>query len=79
MLVTATGTKAEAALRDAKEKVLDLLRERSEPLTTAAVVEAVEVGRAKVVKALAGLVDEGRVARSGAGKRGDPHMFAIAS
>ena len=78
MRVTATGTKAEAAIRDAKQKVQELLQEKREPAKVAAIVESLEIGRPKVVKALTELVTEGRVARTGTGKRGNPHMYAMA-
>ena len=79
MVISATGTKAEAAMRDAKAMVEELLSEKGQPLDNAALLEALEIGRAKLGKALAELVNEGRIARTGTGKRGDRHFYAMAS
>lgn len=69
------GTRADYDAKQAGESVLDWLKTQSEPVTRDAVKEAVE-GRAEVVLgALQRLVTEGKVERTGGGKRGDPFLF----
>lgn len=71
------GTRADYDAQQAGERVLAWLETQDEPVTRDAVKAAVE-GRAElVVAALQRLASEGRVARTGGGKRGDPYLFSI--
>jgi hypothetical protein len=69
------GTRVEYDAKQTGEKVLAYLETQTEPVTRKAVEEAVE-GRADTIwQAVARLVTEGKVERTGAGKRGDPFLF----
>ena len=71
------GTRADYDAKEAAKRVLAWLNTQSEPVTRQAVEEAVE-GRAELVRAaLYTLVDDEQVTRTGAGKRGDPHLYGI--
>lgn len=71
------GTRADYDAKQAGERVLAWLATQPEPVTRKAVEEAVE-GRAELVRAaLYKLVDEDKVTRTGAGKAGDPHLYAM--
>jgi len=69
------GTRADYDAKQVGARVLAWLEQQSEWVTRKAIEEAVE-GRADTIwQAVARLVDEGRVERQGAGKRGDPFLF----
>jgi AAA domain-containing protein/Toprim domain-containing protein len=69
------GTRADYDAKQVGERVLAWLAHQVEPVTRKAIEEAVE-GRADTIwQAVARLVDEGRVERTGVGKRGDPFLF----
>lgn len=63
--------------QQANERVLVWLTEQPEPVTRDAVETAVE-GRAELVRgALYRLVEDGKVVRTGGGRKGDPYLFQI--
>ena len=70
-------SRQEAEKGEAERAILDYLARQSQPVDEPAIMEAVEGGKTKVKRAaLRALVDRGSVARTGAGKNGDPHRYA---
>jgi hypothetical protein len=76
--ITAGPARAEADMVEAGAAILDFLRTAEEPATEATISEAVEGRKAVKEKAIRQLVREGRVVRTGGGRRSDPYRYAIA-
>ena len=75
--VRASGTRHDADVMATKTAILDYLKTLSEPIDEKVIHESVE-GRKKVkTPALRALVEDGSVARTGAGKKGDPYLYSI--
>lgn len=72
------GSAAEAKVVAWKERVVDFLARATGPMTRDEVAEGVGGMRELTIRALKELVADGVVVRTGAGKRGDPHRYALA-
>jgi len=72
------GTKTEIQARQGAGMILDFLRTHGEA-TRQEILEGIQGEAAAKVRALDLLVREGRVVRTGTGKRGDPFRFTLAS
>lgn len=75
--LSAGPSRRETDEAEAGTAILDYLAGQSEPVDEAAVHDAVEGRKSVKVKALRQLVAEGRVTRTGAGKRGDSYRYAV--
>ena len=78
MWISATGTRAESAARETAQHVFDFLANTAEQMPTNEIVDGVDHRRTQVLAALKLLLGEGRIVRSGSGKRNDPHLYVIA-
>jgi hypothetical protein len=77
-VLTKGGTREQVDIDALKQPILDYLIGSEEPRTEAEIDEAVEGSRSARKKALRLLVGEGKVTRSGAGKRNDPFKYTFA-
>lgn len=77
-IVTAGLARQEADEVDLASTILEYLKVCAEPVDEPAIREAVEGRRAVKVKTLRRLVEEGRVIRSGQGRKGDPYLYVLA-
>ena len=74
---TLGGSKQEAEIERAKYAVRAFLSEQTSSVEEKTIDDGVEIKRAYRKKALRQLVDEGKVERSGAGKKGSPYLYKI--
>ena len=74
---TAEGTREEHELREVEDAILVFLGERTGPMPEPEIREGVEARTKALNAALRTLVQDGRVARMGAGKRGDPYRYLV--
>ena len=75
--ISAAGTRTEQAARETAREVYDFLADEGEARRTNEIVEGVDHRRTQVLAALKLLEREGRIVRSGTGKRNDPHVFTV--
>lgn len=75
-LLSAGMPRREADEAEAALAILVYLAGQAEPVEESAIDEAVEGKRGPKVKALRRLVKDGRVTRTGAGKKGEPYRYA---
>ena len=78
MWISTAGTRAKTAARETAQHVFDFLANAAEKTPTNEIVNGVDHRRTQVLAALKLLLGEGRIVRSGSGKRNDPHLYAIA-
>jgi hypothetical protein len=76
-MITAGPSRKEADEEATAILILDFLRPQSEPLEESAIQDAVEGRKAVKVRALRRLVEEGKVTRTGDGKRAAPYRYDI--
>lgn len=76
-VVTAGPSRQEADEHAATAAMVEYLRRQADPVEEPAIHEAVEGRRQVKLSALRRLVAEGTVARTGAGKRGDPYRYTV--
>lgn len=77
--VDIAGTKAEVDAHKMGEDILAFLGEQDEPVTRQDIEDSIE-GRTKAIRAvLTQLANEGRIERSGRGKKGDPYHYFLCS
>lgn len=77
-IVTAAGDMSEFTLNERKKAIIDSIG--SEPQSEAALKElAGGTNKGLTSKAVRALYDEGKLIRSGAGKKGDPFLYQLAS
>lgn len=74
-----SGTKAEADIEAAGEKIIAFLEEQEKPVTREDIEAGVEAQKKHIQKALPRLVEQGRIGRSGTGKRGDKYWYFSSS
>ena len=77
MWITPAGTRTEQAARETAQEVYDFLADEGEAHRTNEIVNGVDHRRTQVLAALKLLQGEGRIVRSGSGKRNDPHCFTV--
>jgi len=77
--VTAGLPRTEVDQAQTATAILNFLQEQPAPVEEPAIHDAVEGRKTVKVPALRLLVTEGKVSRTGGGKRGDPYLYAIPS
>ena len=75
--ITLGPTRAEADEQAAGDAILAYLRTQTEPVDEPTIRDHVEGSNLPKVRALRRLVEARRVTRRGAGKKGDPYLYAI--
>jgi hypothetical protein len=78
-LVKPAGSRQDADRDEVGIAIVNYLRGQAEPPDEANLQDAVEGRKQIKVAALRHLVDRGEILRSGAGKKGDPYLYAIMS
>jgi hypothetical protein len=73
--VTSGGTRQEADEQDAERDILAYLGKQKGPVTQVLIRKDVEGDTGVIAKALYRLVDEGKISRTGEGKKGDPYLY----
>jgi len=77
--VSAGAPRREVDEAEAERLILEYLRGQGEPVEERPILGAVEGKNAVKVRALRHLLETGRVARTGAGRRGDPYRYAVST
>ena len=78
-IIETAGTKAEVDIQTTGEEILAFLEEQEEPVTRQDIESHIE-GRTKAIRgALKRLVEQGKIDRSGAGKKNDPYLYLSCS
>jgi len=75
--ISAQGSTQEADRRRVADLILTYLKTRGEPVQAVEIFAEVEARRQVKIAALADLVEDGTVVRSGAGKKGDPYLYEL--
>ncbi|HEX7422873.1 MAG TPA: AAA family ATPase [Terriglobales bacterium] len=75
--VTAGGTRQDADINTMKAAMLEHIRTLTEPADEGTIRDAVEGRKQVKVHALRALIDDGKVERTGTGKKGDPYLYFI--
>ena len=74
-IIETAGTKAEVAIQTIGEEILAFLEEQEEPVMRQDIESQIE-GRTEAIRgALKLLVEQGKIARSGAGRKNDPFYY----
>ncbi len=74
--VDIVGSKAEINRKAAADEIVTYLAGRTEPVQQKDIIDSITGTKKTVIAALKGLVDNKRIERIGAGRRGDPFRFS---
>jgi RecA-family ATPase len=76
--LSAGVSRSDADEADVAKDILEFLTTQTEPVDESAIQQAIVAQRAKQLKALRRLLDEGKLIRTGEGKKGDKYLYQIA-
>ena len=76
-IIDVAGTRAEVETERIGQEVLAFLKGQEAPVEMAIIQEALNVNRKRLSDALKALYDDGKIGRSGTGKKGNPYRYFV--